>query len=241
MTTRTVPHTVSQSPCECDLCAAESGPQDTPATQRRQGSARSGGTLSSPVTESMSSSVHLHRRQGLWVCMPSRGTWDTQARPRVRVPPGSSRHHGLSQHTEGGLGRAHVYLQSSVGTSPELPGGGECPLLRPRPVSSHPGPPLLGLGKDFHSSRGGTRETGVLGSCPSPPGVSQVFSSRVLRRRPRAVAGWGPTVPPGLVLCQRLAGGVWMEAPWGRGGRQRAPTRTRVTPKERAEAGLARR
>lgn len=196
-------------------CAAESGPQDTPATQPRQGSARSGAPRSRPQRRQARPPpcISTDGKGSGSARGPSEGTWDTQARPRVRVPPGSSRHHGLSQHTQGGLGGAHVYLQSEVyergcvGTSPELLGGGECSaaetvsrLLTPRPASAWPGEglPLL------QRRHGGDRRPRELSLSP---GVSRVFSSRVLRRWPCTVAGWSPTVPPGLVLYQQAGRG----------------------------------
>lgn len=90
-------------------------------------------------------------------------------------------------------------------------------LPRPCPVSSHPGPPLLGLGGDFHSSRAGTRETSTLWSCPSNLRGSQVKScsarvlqelletqqsslGQVLHGGPVLWRRGKPAVPPGLAL-----------------------------------------
>lgn len=128
-------------------------------------------------------------------------------------------------------------------TSPRLPGreGGSVPLPRPCPVSSHPGPRLIGLGRDVYSSGEGTKEISTLGVVPltwvgnNPSLLLFVWATRSfwkltgpdLCRCSCAVAGWESGCPArlGTVITgwPGVGVGMWPEAQWDHRSSQCAP------------------
>lgn len=196
----------------------------------------------------MTASVSSSGRQGLWLCTRAfRGDLGHTGAPQGEGAPGLLQApRAFTTHERRAWRGTRVPSERSLRTRTcrdfsRTTGGGSALLLRPCPVSSHPGPPLLGLGKDFHSPRGGTRETGVLGSCPSHP-VCRGSSPHECSAAGPAL--WQAGAPPSRQAWYCVSG--WPGAcGWKLRGAAGAgsvhPTPTHVTPKERAEAGLARR